>query len=115
MMRTPAGYPSAAVRFLGRDVAQPGSALAWGARGPEFKSRRPDQFFSSPANPPWPGAGNTHAFGQRQSKCRPVAARAVGFRVTFPKASSQSLHYISIQGPRSAFGAVVLLPVIRLW
>jgi hypothetical protein len=24
-------------------VAQPGSALAWGARGPEFKSRRPDQ------------------------------------------------------------------------
>ncbi|MEN9526963.1 MAG: hypothetical protein RLY56_914, partial [Pseudomonadota bacterium] len=29
---------------FGRDVAQPGSALAWGARGPEFKSRRPDQF-----------------------------------------------------------------------
>jgi hypothetical protein len=27
-----------------RDVAQPGSALAWGARGREFKSRRPDQF-----------------------------------------------------------------------
>src|SRR5712671_3886148 len=26
-----------------RDVAQPGSALAWGARGREFKSRRPDQ------------------------------------------------------------------------
>ncbi len=26
-----------------RAVAQPGSALAWGARGPEFKSRRPDQ------------------------------------------------------------------------
>src|ERR1700732_3994394 len=25
-----------------RDVAQPGSALAWGARGREFKSRRPD-------------------------------------------------------------------------
>ncbi len=29
-----------------RDVAQPGSALAWGARGREFKSRRPDQFSS---------------------------------------------------------------------
>ena len=28
-----------------RDVAQPGSALAWGARGREFKSRRPDQSF----------------------------------------------------------------------
>ena len=27
-----------------RDVAQSGSALAWGARGREFESRRPDQF-----------------------------------------------------------------------
>ena len=26
-----------------RDVAQPGSVLAWGARGPRFKSGRPDQ------------------------------------------------------------------------
>jgi hypothetical protein len=25
-------------------VAQPGSALAWGARGREFESHRPDQF-----------------------------------------------------------------------
>jgi hypothetical protein len=31
-------------RFLHRDVAQPGSALAWGARGRQFKSGRPDQF-----------------------------------------------------------------------
>jgi hypothetical protein len=29
----------------GRNVAQSGSALAWGARGPEFKSRRSDQCF----------------------------------------------------------------------
>src|SRR5258706_3225112 len=29
-----------------RDVAQPGSALAWGARGREFKSRRPDQLLT---------------------------------------------------------------------
>ena len=28
---------------LSRGVAQPGSALAWGARGREFESRRPDQ------------------------------------------------------------------------
>src|SRR5690606_10620973 len=28
-----------------RGVAQPGSALAWGARGREFESRRPDQHF----------------------------------------------------------------------
>ena len=28
-----------------RGVAQPGSALAWGARGREFESRRPDQLF----------------------------------------------------------------------
>ena len=27
-----------------RGVAQPGSALAWGARGRGFKSRRPDHF-----------------------------------------------------------------------
>jgi hypothetical protein len=27
-------------------VAQPGSALAWGARGREFESRRPDQRFN---------------------------------------------------------------------
>src|SRR5580658_4396677 len=30
-------------RTIGRSVAQSGSALAWGARGPEFKSRRSDQ------------------------------------------------------------------------
>src|ERR1700719_1084398 len=28
-----------------RDVAQPGRALAWGARGRQFKSARPDQSF----------------------------------------------------------------------
>ena len=33
---------------LGRSVAQPGSALAWGARGPEFESRRSDQSSKSP-------------------------------------------------------------------
>jgi hypothetical protein len=30
--------------FYCRDVAQPGRALAWGARGRQFKSARPDQF-----------------------------------------------------------------------
>src|SRR5947209_14190879 len=30
-----------------RDVAQPGRALAWGARGRQFKSARPDQSTSS--------------------------------------------------------------------
>ena len=29
--------------FYRRDVAQPGRALAWGARGRQFKSARPDQ------------------------------------------------------------------------
>ena len=29
----------------GRAVAQSGSALRWGCRGREFKSRRPDHFF----------------------------------------------------------------------
>ena len=31
-----------------RGVAQPGSALAWGARGREFESRRPDQLNNRP-------------------------------------------------------------------
>ena len=31
-------------RIPGRGVAQPGSAFAWGAKGHEFKSRRPDHF-----------------------------------------------------------------------
>ena len=39
--RTPRCHPWTADQI--RDVAQPGSALAWGARGREFKSRRPDQ------------------------------------------------------------------------
>src|SRR5436853_6518812 len=34
-----------------RDVAQPGRALAWGARGRQFKSARPDQpTLRNPAN-----------------------------------------------------------------
>ena len=32
------------IRAIGRAVAQSGSALRWGCRGREFKSRRPDQF-----------------------------------------------------------------------
>jgi hypothetical protein len=34
------------IALQSRDVAQPGSALAWGARGREFESRRPDQIQS---------------------------------------------------------------------
>ena len=34
------------VRTQCRDVAQPGRALAWGARGRQFKSARPDQFLA---------------------------------------------------------------------
>ena len=32
-----------------RDVAQPGSAFAWGASGRRFKSSRPDQIQQNPA------------------------------------------------------------------
>src|SRR6185312_11854917 len=37
-----------------RDVAQPGRALAWGARGRQFKSARPDHLLPLPVvtNPP---------------------------------------------------------------
>ena len=37
-----AGAPAQYMRGLARAVAQPGSALAWGARGPGFKSLHPD-------------------------------------------------------------------------
>ena len=37
-----------ALRQKNRDVAQPGSALAWGARGREFESRHPDPVKSRP-------------------------------------------------------------------
>ena len=40
---TISAHPACTIRFL-RGVAQPGSALAWGARGREFESRRPDQY-----------------------------------------------------------------------
>ncbi len=36
------------VKQPNRDVAQPGSALAWGARGREFESRHPDPVKSRP-------------------------------------------------------------------
>ena len=38
-------------------MAQPGSALALGARGPRFESARPDQSSSVPANPAMPMGG----------------------------------------------------------
>ena len=36
-------FPTSDILLVFRGVAQPGSALAWGARGREFESRRPDQ------------------------------------------------------------------------
>jgi hypothetical protein len=38
-----AGLLVLSVGSIRRDVAQPGRALAWGARGRQFKSARPDQ------------------------------------------------------------------------
>ena len=38
-------YLYARIAFFSRGVAQPGSALAWGARGRRFESFRPDQEF----------------------------------------------------------------------
>ena len=36
---------ASAILFVFRGVAQPGSALAWGARGRRFESFRSDQFY----------------------------------------------------------------------
>ena len=47
-------------RIPGRGVAQPGSAFAWGAKGHEFKSRRPDHFlFRSISAQIFQGSGNS--------------------------------------------------------
>jgi hypothetical protein len=63
-----------------RDVAQPGRALAWGARGRQFKSARPDQLFVSslPSTVSQnfcrrPRAPQTNA--QPQSGCAVMSAR----------------------------------------
>ena len=47
------------IRAIGRAVAQSGSALRWGCRGREFKSRRPDQFNLMSKKPKigWVGLG----------------------------------------------------------
>src|SRR5215472_15133241 len=44
-LRQPHPWPIAAADSFRRDVAQPGRALAWGARGRQFKSARPDHCF----------------------------------------------------------------------
>src|SRR5690348_3220713 len=47
-----------------RDVAQPGRALAWGARGRQFKSARPDHLTQPLVFPFW-----THASLHKVSCC----------------------------------------------
>ena len=61
-------YIGAVITSDGRSVAQPGSALYWGCRGREFKSRRSDQKLNNKINilPTlglnWPGG--FFAFGE---------------------------------------------------
>jgi hypothetical protein len=43
-------------------VAQPGSALAWGARGREFESRHPDQILTLPVFPVKSRGSQDHGF-----------------------------------------------------
>ena len=64
LLSTPAAV-DAMQRFLPcRDVAQPGRALAWGARGRQFKSARPDHLFpvvlALQAASTYPADGGSH-------------------------------------------------------
>src|SRR5208337_669282 len=52
-----------------RGVAQPGSALALGARGPRFESARPDQPHSVPSNPATPSDGKCGRKGSATHSC----------------------------------------------
>ena len=65
------------VQVSGRGVAQPGSALAWGASGRWFKSSRPDQFFVVTPRGGRPGARRRRGvvrfhLGRCPARLRPV-------------------------------------------
>ena len=63
-------------------MAQPGSALAWGARGPRFKSARPDQF-SSPARRTDPQASQPRGiYRSRNTEAVRVTAKLPRILVT---------------------------------
>src|SRR5215470_6515937 len=96
----------AAADSFRRDVAQPGRALAWGARGRQFKSARPDQsslsfdLFNRVSSVFLPqsctcGAGPEATMNDKQvgtthsgdaNKCKPAAqrVRAKGFSMRIP-------------------------------
>ncbi len=85
----------------GRGVAQPGSALAWGARGRWFKSSRPDHFVSSLAEV------RTLLGAARTFSARDVVARiAYAAAAAFVRAVPRRLSY------RVAEGAALLRYVV---
>ena len=68
-----------------RDVAQPGSVLAWGARGPRFKSGRPDQDVASVQRALFSPGVRPIPFSPRRTHLRLDWARrvgAIGTRIT---------------------------------
>src|SRR5262245_54898660 len=61
-----------------RDVAQPGSAPAWGAGGRRFKSSHPDQLDPSDSRPPDRTDGPPDAPGGLRGRKRTRAPRPPG-------------------------------------
>ena len=65
-----------------RDVAQPGSALDWGSRSPEFKSPRPDHL-----TPPSGGVSRFRARPRARARCDEPATAALA-----------ALRHVSVRG-----------------
>ena len=81
---------------LGRSVAQPGSAPAWGAGGRKFKSSRSDHFLACCREPSWVLPGLRRARGQN---CRvagvPYARGECPMLVESPRVAALPLHKAS--------------------
>jgi hypothetical protein len=69
------------------------AAAVWGSRGPEFKSRQPDQY--TPPHPTWSDLHSTDILKAgcptpMTSASQPVASRKVAVMITPPRAEHES-------------------------
>jgi hypothetical protein len=76
-----------------RDVAQPGRALAWGARGRQFKSARPD-----------------HLIQSSSELCFPVAVNSLGLRAVYATAHKFSHPVKRTPGMNGELGTENVVP-----
>ena len=100
------------VRTQCRDVAQPGRALAWGARGRQFKSARPDQFLSLRLVPSQSGMDCKLPIASAPRLLREAKRSAITRKCEGSCASSDRLTGSLAQNARD-FGSRLPLPSLR--